>query len=84
MRRMAGMRREDVREEDITGLKYFDKLLPLFARLHEVGCKRDKAGNRRLHYDQYVALILLFLFNPVVTSLRALQQASELKNVGGS
>lgn len=78
---MAGMRREDVREEDITGLKYFDKLLPLFARLHEVGCQRDKAGNRRLHYDQYVALLLLFLFNPVVTSLRALQQASELKNV---
>ena len=78
---MAGKKREDVREEDITGLKYFDKLLPLFARLHEVGCQRDKAGNRRLHYDQYVAMILLFLFNPVVTSLRALQQASELGNV---
>jgi hypothetical protein len=81
MGRMATERRKDVREEDITGLKYFDKLLPLFARLHEVGCERDKAGNRRLHYDQYVALILLFLFNPVVTSLRALQQASELGNV---
>ena len=78
---MAGKKREDVREEDITGLKYFDKLLPLFTRLHEVGCQRDKAGNRRLHFDQYLALILLFLFNPVVTSLRALQQAGELKNV---
>ncbi len=81
MGRMAGTKREDVREEDITGLKYFDKLLPLFERLHKVGCQRDRAGNRRLHYDQYVALILLFLFNPVVTSLRALQQASELKKV---
>lgn len=78
---MAGKRRNKVREKDITGLKYFDKLLPLFERLHEVGCGRDKAGNRRLHMDQYCALVLLFLFNPVVTSLRALQQASELKNV---
>jgi len=31
--------------------------------------------------DQYCALALLFLFNPCVRSLRALQQASELKNV---
>lgn len=81
MGRMAGAKREDVREEDVQGLKYFDKLLPLFAPLHDVGCQRDKAGNRKLHYDHYVALILVFLFNPVVTSLRALQQASELKKV---
>ena len=50
-------------------------------RLHDVGCKRDKAGNRKLHYDQYCLLVLLFLFNPVVRSLRSLQQASLLKNV---
>ena len=81
MGRMANKKREDVREQDITGLKYFDKLLPLFERLHEAGCERDKAGNRQLHYDQYAALLLLFLFNPIVTSLRALQQASELKKV---
>ena len=78
---MANKKREDVREQDITGLKYFDKLLPLFERLHDVGCERDTAGNRRLHFDQYCTLVLLFLFNPVVTSLRALQQASELKKV---
>ena len=81
MCRMANKKRENVREQDITGLKYFDKLLPLFERLHEVGCGRDKAGNRQLHFDQYCTLILLFLFNPIVTSLRALQQASELKKV---
>jgi Transposase DDE domain len=78
---MAGKRREDVREEDVTGLKYFDKLAPLLARLHEVGCDRDKAGNRKLHYDQYCMLVLLFLFNPVVRSLRAIEQASELRKV---
>jgi hypothetical protein len=78
---MAGKRRDDVREEDVTGLKYFDKLAPLLARLREVGCERDKAGNRKLHFDQYCMLVLLFLFNPVVRSLRAIEQASELRKV---
>jgi hypothetical protein len=72
---------EPLREEDIQGLKYFGKLGPLLERLHEVGCQRDKAGNRQLFMDQYCALVLLFLFNPCVRSLRALQQASELQNV---
>jgi hypothetical protein len=76
-----GDEREPIREEDVQGLKYFRKLWPLFERLHEVGCQRDKAGNRQLFMDQYCALVLLFLFNPCVRSLRALQQASELKNV---
>jgi hypothetical protein len=73
--------RGEIRDRDIQGLKYLDLLLPLLARLHEVGCQRDKAGNRRLHYDEYCLLVLLFLFNPVLRSLRALQQASELKGV---
>jgi len=74
-------KREKITERDVQGLKYFRRLLPLFERLHEVGCQRDKAGNRQLHMDQYCALVLLFLFNPCVRSLRALQQASQLKNV---
>src|ERR1019366_3946696 len=68
-------------EKDVVGLKYFDQLLPLFERLHDDGCQRDKAGNRELHYDQYCLMVLVFLFNPICSSLRALQQASELKNV---
>ena len=78
---MAGKKREEVREPDVQGLKYFDKLRPLLARLHEVGCQRDKAGNRELHFDEYCLLVLLFLFNPLVRSLRAIQQASQLRNV---
>jgi hypothetical protein len=74
-------KREQIREQDVVGLKYFRRLLPLFERLHEVGCGRDRAGNRQLHMDQYCALVLLFLFNPCLRSLRSLQQASELKNV---
>jgi hypothetical protein len=70
-----------LREQDVRGLKYFDQLTPLLGRLHDVGCQRDAAHNRSLHFDNYCLLVLLFLFNPIVTSLRALQQASELKNV---
>ena len=78
---MARERRPDVREQDVKALKYFEKLAPLFERLRGDACARDKAGNRELFYDQYCLLILLYLFNPIVSSLRSLQQASELANV---
>jgi len=66
---------------DIQGLKYLELLLPMLEQLHEDGCQRDKAGNRNLYYDQYCLLVLMFLFNPVLRSLRALQKASELEHV---
>jgi hypothetical protein len=70
-----------IREQDIQGVKQLKQLRPLMKRLHEVGCERDQAGNRTLHMDQYVMLVLLAFFNPIVTSLRGIQQASELKKV---
>ncbi len=78
---MAKARNRQITEKDITGLKYFDKLAPLLQRLHDDACERDVAGNRTLHFDQYCMLLLLYCFNPIVTSLRGIQQASELKNV---
>lgn len=77
---VTGTKRK-IQAKDITGLKYFDKLGPLLERLHDDACQRDKAGNRELHFDQYCMLILLYLFNPIVTSLRGIQQASELEKV---
>ncbi len=71
----------EIQSHDIGGLKYFDRLRPLLERLHDDGCQRDTAGNRKLHDDQYCILILLCLFNQIVTSLRGIQQASELKKV---
>jgi hypothetical protein len=65
----------------VRGLKYFDQLAPLLQSLHHVGCQRDRARNRRLHYDQYCMLILLFLFDPAIQTLRSLQQTSALKKV---
>lgn len=78
---MARKKRPKIRERDIQGMKFFDELVPLVERLHEVGCQRDKAGNRELHFDEYCLLVLLFLFNPIISSLRGIQQAGELKKV---
>jgi len=74
-------REAEFSERDLSGFKYLDRLVPMFERLHEVGCSRDRAGNRRLHYDQYCLLVLLAMFNPIVRSLRAIQQASALRKV---
>src|SRR5687767_941359 len=71
----------DIQEKDLHGFKHFKLLMPILAKLHDDGCRRDKAGNRILHYDQYAALILLYFFNPIVTSLRGIQQASALQKV---
>ncbi len=78
---MAARRARKIRDADITGLKSFDRLMPLLQRFPQVGTQRDRAGNRTLFCDQSGAYLLLFLFNPLVTSLRAIQQASELKRV---
>jgi hypothetical protein len=72
---MARKRRQKVRESEVTGTKYSRKLLPPLERPHADGCPRDRAGNRRLHVDQYRTLILPSLCNPVVVSLRSLQRA---------
>jgi hypothetical protein len=79
--RMGRRRREEIREEQLQGFKHFKLLTPILQRLHEDGCQSDRAGNRILHYDQYAALILLYFFNPIVTSLRGIQQTSALAKV---
>lgn len=78
---MARKRRRPIEEKDLKGFKYFHKLLPLLDHLHDHQTERDKAGNRVLHYDQYLSLLLLFFFNPIVTSVRGLVQASSLQKV---
>ena len=78
---MAGRRKPEIQEEVLHGFKHFKLLLPVLEKLHSASCHRDTAGNRRLHFDQYAALILLYMFNPIVSSLRGMQQASELQKV---
>jgi hypothetical protein len=78
---MTSKRKDKIKEKDLQGFKHFKLLLPILEKLHDSGCERDRAHQRKLHFDQYCALMLLYMFNPVVTSLRAIQQASELKKV---
>src|SRR6266567_3311337 len=78
---MARKSKPPVKAKDLQGFKYFDMVGPLLARLHDAGTADDKAHNRRLFYDQYAALLLLYFFNPILTSLNGLLQASELDKV---
>jgi len=78
---MAGKERPKITEEKLQGFKYFKILGPLLESLHQVGTQRDKAQNRQLFFDQYGALLLLYFFNPILTSLRGIQQASHLEKV---
>lgn len=57
------------------------RVFPLLKQIADNSAERDKAGNRRLGYAQYAALVLVGLFNPVLTSARALVAASGAKGV---
>jgi hypothetical protein len=78
---LAAKPRIPIEEKDLKGVKYFKILAPLLNRLHEDATVRDRAGNRLLFYDQYACLILLYFFNPIINSLRGIQQASTLGKV---
>jgi len=74
---MSGNTKPHVAADTLQGLKYFQNLFPLLQRYHEV----KKHHNRKLHFDQYLTLLILYFFNPVLTSLRGIQQATTIKAV---
>lgn len=78
---MAAKKKPKIEEKDLEGLKYFKALGSIFERLHDVGIERDRAGNRKLYFDHYAGLLLVYFYNPIVTSLRGIQQTTELKKV---
>lgn len=78
---MSKAAQEQVTLEQIRGFKQLRRVAKLLEHLHEVGCERDKAANRELHFDDYVLLILLSLFNPLIDSMRTLQQVADLPEV---
>jgi len=75
------VRPDDIRPEDLQGLKYFKLLNNAFSRLRDIGTKRDRAGNREFFFDQYTSLLLVYFFNPTLTSLRGIHRASQLERV---
>ena len=64
-----------IRPKDLRGFRLFEPIRGLLERLHSIKAH----PNRQLHFDQYVALLLLYFLNPAVKSLRALQAASALE-----
>ncbi len=66
-----------LRSRDIGGAKYLRGVMKLLRPLRS----HKDCANRRLHFDEYVAYLLLYFFNPIVTSLRGLQQVSTLDKV---
>ena len=66
---------------NLAGLKILGRIQPLFAHLHDHACRRDKAANRTLHFDQLASFVMIAMFNPIARSLRALSQISDLDHV---
>lgn len=60
----------------LRAVRLIKPLRRLLKRIHWAGAERDRAGNRRLFYDQYLGLLLLYFVNPSLGSVRALTQAS--------
>jgi hypothetical protein len=74
---MARKHKEALKPKDIKGLKYLRAFWDVLEPLRDITVH----GNREFFMDQYVALLLLHFFNPVLNSLRALQEATGLGNV---
>ncbi len=73
----AGKSPGELAEADVTGLRLLKPARKLFAALR--GCAAHP--NRELHFDEYAMALMLYFFNPVLTSLRGLQRATEFKKV---
>lgn len=74
---------KNVRDKDIQGAKYVKRFLALVARIRSVaeseGAKDDP--RRQLGIQQLAGHLLFYFYTPVLTSLRSIQRASELKKV---
>lgn len=74
---MARKPKQIITSDDIHGLKYLRAFEEILAPIQNIPAH----GNRQFHMHQHVNLMLLQFFNPVLTSLRSLQQATGLENV---
>ena len=67
--------------DQLRGMKQLRRVAGLLSSVHLAGCERDRAGGRELHFDDYVLLILLYFFNPMIDSMRLLQKVSGLEEL---
>ncbi|NQV27830.1 MAG: IS4 family transposase [Rhodopirellula sp.] len=78
---MGRKKRDRIEPAQIQGCKYFKLIPDLLERLHGQATERDRAGNREFFCDQYVSLLLLYFFSPIIRSLNGLQKATGLDKV---
>ena len=66
-----------VSEDELVGFKFFKRVHDLLTAL------REDSGhhNRKLHYDEYALALIFYFLNPLLDSLRGLQQATDFKRV---
>lgn len=72
---------KDVHDEDIQGSKYVGKFLALVERIRSVGEAEARDPRQQLDIQQLGGHLLFYFFTPLLTSLRSIQRASELKKV---
>jgi len=68
--------KQPIEPGQIEGMNYLKSIMTLLRPLRD---KEPKNANRELHYDELIAFILLYCCTPVLSSMRGLQQVSELK-----
>jgi len=52
-------KRHKIKESELQGFKYFKAISGTPDSLHKADCQRDRAGNHKLHLDQYISPLLL-------------------------
>jgi hypothetical protein len=62
---------------DLRGLKFLKRMRRMMAALRPCATHQ----NRRLHFDDYATMVLMYFFSPAIESLRDLQQASGFQKV---
>jgi hypothetical protein len=70
-------RKPTIKPRDVQGANYLRQIIDLLRPLHT----HHPDPKRTLHYDELCAWLLLYFFSPILTSLRALQQASTLEQI---
>jgi hypothetical protein len=78
---MSTGRKPPLQAKDLRCLGHLKRVFTLLDRLQDVGTERDTAGNRRLFFGDYCKLVLLYVWNPLIDSLRVLREALALEPV---
>lgn len=72
---------KEIRDEDIQGGKLVKRFLSVVGKIRAISESEQSHPRRELDIEQLAGHLLFFFYTPVVTSLRAIQRASELKKV---